>query len=401
MNADSRERLLVVAAFCLIFAFTAVDSAISPMVHPLSGFFNVPLSQVLWLISACTAGIVVGVFLGPSLTNAYSVRRLTITAAWTLLVTLALFLSTRSFAIALGFRFLFGLAAGVIASVMWWITYHGVSQKSYQAMVTVLMASRPVAIAIGVPIASLIAGKSSWHLPYWLFAVLIFGSALFLFPSLRFEEPEKKPFSWQLLWQDYAKTFRLPYAKSYYLGLTINRCCYFGFYSFAGIWFFRHYGLSTATIGSLLLLVGLGEALVNFFVPTMLKWFGHERLFTGSLVASGVLFAAFISGRLPLPLALLLVTLFVILDRIYGMAMIIAIPQVFPASDNKSIFGSLTTLVAWIGLTAISWFLGRFTDSLGLPAMEWVLFGSFVVGSSLLYWVQARTVLRAPDLATN
>ncbi len=395
-----REKLLVIASFLLVFSFSAVDSAISPMVEPLQSFFSVPSPQVLWLISTCTLGIAIGVFLGPTLTASFSNARLALISSVFLFFPLILFLLTKSFVFALLFRFFFGLGAGVIASVMWWITYYGVTEKYYPAMVTVLMASRPMAIALGVPLAGILAEKTSWQTPFGFFAGLILISALCLVPSIKKEE-KKKSFSLRKLFEDYSGAFRVPYTRLYYLGLTINRCCYFGFYSLAGIWFARHYGLSTGSIGTLLLVVGLGEALVNFLVPLLLKRFGHEKVFGFGLLASFFFLLLFIGGRFPLPLTVLFLTFFVILDRVYGMAMILMVPRMFPSSENKTIFGSLTTLAAWLGLAAISFFEGKTLERLGLPGMEAVLLLCFVVGSILLAFVQFKTVWGTPSPAID
>jgi len=64
-----REKLSVLLAFILIFAFSSVDNAVSPMVGRIAQTYGVGLEKVLWLISACTAGTVLGVFLGPWFTS--------------------------------------------------------------------------------------------------------------------------------------------------------------------------------------------------------------------------------------------------------------------------------------------------------------------------------------------
>ena len=72
-----RDRLLVVASFLLIFSFSSVDSAISLLAEELRRSFHVPIHKVLPLISFCTSGVVLGIFLGPALTAAaFSVFRL-------------------------------------------------------------------------------------------------------------------------------------------------------------------------------------------------------------------------------------------------------------------------------------------------------------------------------------
>lgn len=387
------ERLKVALSFALIFSFSSIDSAISPMVGPIHAHFNVPLDHALWLISMCTAGIVLGVLAGPALTSSFRVSRL---LAWSVAGMTAahiLFLTAPGFGPALAWRFWFGLSCGAAAAVLWWLTFHGVDQAYYPAMIVVLMSARPLATALGVPAAGVAASAFGWQAPMWLLGAAIAASGIGLCLVMPRHEGEKKPLRLGRVLGEYRDALRVPHAPAYYLGTTLNRMCYFGFYALAGIWFMQHYGLGLAQISLALFVIGLAEAAVNFLVPRMLKACGHDRTFLWSLAASGLLLPCFISGRLSLIWAVALITLFMLLDRVYSMAAVISIPKMFPITGNKTTFGSLNTLTAWLGLTAISGFEGRFTESLGLGWMQAVLMTCFAIGSVLIYRVQARTVL--------
>lgn len=387
--------LVVISSFVLIFAFCSVDSSISPMVGPIHSFYGIPLEKTLWLISYCTVGIVIGVFMGPALTESFKVFNLILVGVIGLVISLVIFLLVRDFYLSLVFRFIFGLSTGVIASTMWWITYYGVSEKYYQAMVAVLMSARPLAVAIGVPFSGIVATKFQWQTPFWTFVGLILIGGLMLLFSATFRENEKKKITLKKIFKEYANAFSVPFSLPYYLGYVFNRMCYFGFYSMAGIWFIRNYGLSLEKISYALLLVGLVEAVVNLFIPKLIRVFGHKPLFTASITLSAFVFYAFIGGWLPLKAAVIMITIFVCLDRIYCMAAIITIPYMFPSAGNKTTFGSLNTLTAWIGLTFISWFEGEFIDAFGLAVIGHILFICFVAGSAMLYYVQYKTVFRS------
>ncbi|MCX5795206.1 MAG: MFS transporter [Elusimicrobia bacterium] len=391
-----RDRLTVAFSFALIFSFSSIDSAISPLVGPIHSYFRVPLDQALWLISSATAGIVLGVLAGPALTSSLRVARVLAAGTAGLVAAHALFLLTGSFSAALVLRFLFGLSCGMVASVLWWLTFHGVDKAYYPAMIVVLMSARPLATAIGVPAVGLAASRLDWRAPLWALGGLIALSGAGLCRVMHEPPGAKRPLRLGRLVGEYAEALRVPFAGAYYAGLTINRMCYFGFYALSGIWFIRHYGLGLEAISLALLVIGLAEAMVNFLVPRMIKAWGHDRLFTGSLVLSGLLLPLFLSGRLPLAWAVAAVTLFMLLDRVYSMAAVITIPRMFPVTGNKTTFGSLNTLTAWLGLTLISGFEGRFTESLGIAAVQWVLGACFVAGSALLYWVQKQTVRGRP-----
>ena len=171
---------------------------------------------------------------------------------------------------------------------------------------------------------------------------------------------------------------------------------YFGFYAFCGLWFDHHYGLDLKSLSLALLIIGLAEAAVNFSTGRVLKAFGHRTTFLVSLGLSGVLLPLFLFGRPGLEVAVALIALFMLLDRVYSMALVISIPQMFPSPGDRTAFGSLNTLTAWGAMMLISWFQGQFLKPLGMAGIEAFLVLCFFAGSAMLYHVQERTVFSAP-----
>ncbi|HNW43955.1 MAG TPA: MFS transporter [Elusimicrobiales bacterium] len=391
----NREKLAIVFSFIFIFAFNSIDNAIAPLVKPISETFLVPAGKALWLISICTGGTVLALLLGPAILSFFRARRLLLCALATMTAAQGLFALTGSFGAALFFRAVSGFAAGIVATIMWRLTFHGVSKENFPHMIAVLMSARPLATAIGVPLAGLMAWKMSWQTPVWAIAALttLSGFALYLFfPENADGVSEQKTG----IIAPYAKALSVPHAAFYYCGVTINRMAYFGFYAFCGIWFDRHYGLNIKSISVALLIIGLAEALINFSTAKIIKRFGHKPTFLASLGVSTVLLPLFIFGKLPLPAAVALITVFMLLDRIYSMALVISIPQMFPSTGDKTAFGSLNTLTAWGAMMLISGFQGKFLGPLGMPGIEAFIVLCFLAGSAMLYAVQQRTVFAAP-----
>ena len=75
------------------------------------------------------------------------------------------------------------------------------------------------------------------------------------------------------------KALAVPHAITYYVGSTINRMAYFGFYSLCGLWFPYHYKLDLKEVSLALLIIGLADCLINFFTNSIMKRFGHRPLF--------------------------------------------------------------------------------------------------------------------------
>lgn len=404
MSLRSKELLAVVFSFILIFAFNSIDNAIAPLVSPIGNFFGVSEEKALWFISVCTGGTVTALIFGPAVLQYVKARTLLF---WTLIVLASsqvLFALCPNFAGAMVFRFLSGAAAGLVASVMWQLTFHGVSKRSFPAMIAVLMSARPLATAIGVPLAGILAWDTYWQLPIWIIAGLtaVSGVLLYIFypqesnadsAGGKAEEPARKG-----IVTPYVSALSVPYALPYYIGSTINRMAYFGFYSFCGIWFFHHYQLNIRDISYALLVIGLTEALINFSTGKIIAKCGHKPTFLVSIILSGILLPIFIYGELPLKAAVAAISVFMLLDRVYSMALVISIPKMFPSTGDKTAFGSLNTLTAWGAMTVISWFQGQFLGSWGMRAMETSIIVCFFAGLIALCWIQKKTIFdRAAD----
>ncbi|MDD4005062.1 MAG: MFS transporter [Elusimicrobiaceae bacterium] len=381
---------VVCASFTLIFGFSAVDHAISPLVESFSVFYGEPLNRVLWLISTCTAGIVCGILAGPALLKAGGPDRLARAGAALLVVPLAFFLLGGRFHGALAARFLFGLGAGMTSTVMWWLTYEGVPRRYYTAMVTVLMAARPMAVAAGVPLAGYIAYRANWRWAFAVFLVLIIAGGLVLLAALADKKTEPAPLRLAGFFSAYRAVLAEPNAILYYGGLMLTRICYFGFYSMLGIWMIKYYGLDVSGITLQLTYIGMAETLVNFIIPPVLGM-GRRKVFDASVLLSAVLFIAMVYGALPLWGSVLLIAGFVMFDRVYTMAGVMAIPEIFPALTDKTATGNMVTLTSWIGLAVISAAEGAFLSLERVPAMATALVACLLVGLACLYRVQPKT----------
>ena len=394
------QLFLVILSFILIFAFNSIDNSIACLIGPLSEDFKVSPQRALWLISFCTGGTVVGLILGPALVASWDRRCFLAGCVLLLALSQMALVVCPNFLWALGCRALAGVAAGLIASIMWRLTFHDISKNYYAAMLAVLMSARPLATALGVPAAGLMTYQWNWHWPVTVIALLAASSGLILawyYPrnpeEVEATPPSPKPQeSWLARFLNpYRQALTAPYAWTYYLGSTVNRMAYFGFYSLCGLWFPYHYGLDLAKISLALLIIGLADCLINFATNSIIKRLGHRFTYLSALILSLVILPLFIYGGLNLDWAIAAIALFMTLDRIYSMALVISIPQMFPSIGEKTAFGSLNTLTAWGAMTVISGIQGTFTPLWGMTAMEHLLLTCFIIGSLAITYVQYKT----------
>lgn len=391
----NREKAAIISSFILIFAFNAIDNAISPLVKPISSAFGVSEASALLLISVCSGATAAALLLGPAILSLSRAKKLLLCTVIAMSAAQIIFVLTSSFQAALFFRALAGFTAGIIATLMWRITFHGVSKENFPAMIAVLMSARPLATAIGVPLAGMLAWKINWQTPMWIIAAITCASGIllyFFFPE-KADLPDEGKKEGGII-RPYIKALSVPYALSYYISITVNRMAYFGFYSFCGIWFYNHYGMNIKDISLALLVIGLAEAAINFSTSSIIKIFGQKRTLLASTGISALLLPLFIYGHFPIGITVAMIAAFMLLDRVYSMALIITIPQMFPSTGDKTAFGSLNTLTAWGAMMLIAWFQSRFTDVLGIHAMETAIIICFFTSIAVLIRIQYKTVLK-------
>ena len=371
------------------------------MTGELSETFSIAIERVPVLISFCTAGTVCGLIIGPAILKRVSAGKLLLASTLFLGLSQLLFTSSHTLCAGVIWRFVGGVSSGLVASVMWHLTFHDIAKKYFQAMVAVLMSSRPLAVALGVPIAGLLAGYTHWQIPMICLALLCLASGLGLFSIYpkSSESEERSSINNLSLLYPYKKALQAPYALTYYLGTTINRMSYFGFYTFCGLWFIKHYNLELSQISLSLFFIGLGECLVNFFTGTIIKKWGHRLTFVSSVIISSVILPLYIYGKQPLNIAIALIAIFMILDRIYSMVLIVSIPDMFNFQGDKTALGSLNTLTAWGAMTLISALQSQFTELWGITNIENLLIICFLLGTALVSFVQIKTTFKLKKLS--
>ncbi len=382
---------LVIAAFVIVFAFSTVDHAISPMVEVLKSAFGVDQEKALWFITACTAGILAGLFTGPFFIRSYKAWPVSAASAAMMAAGLGGFIGTGDFCVGLVFRFIFGLGAGFVSTVLWWLAYESIDKKFYTPMITVLTASRPMAVAAGVPLVLYGSSFCGWQTAFGAAGILIVLAMIFFIWASPKYEKQTVALNFSSAAGVYADMLRTPFLKTFFAAMFINRLCYFGFYSMLGIWFIDRYGFSTEGLAKPLMIIGICETAINFIVPFLMKA-GPKKLFYVSVAGNSLFFVLFIWGILPVWWAVFMIGLFAMTDRIYNMLLLIFIPDIFKNAQDRTVIGSTVTLVSWGSLAVISWLEGALLSKTGISAFSFMLTAALIIGIILYIKVLKRTV---------
>lgn len=385
---------IILFSMLIVFAYASADNAVSPLVTVFHNFYHVPEATVLYLISSCTFGIVLGTFIGPAFLERFTAPKVLVFSAIILSLSTIVFIRTNVFLSAVFFRFIFGFCCGLLNCIIWWVTFHGVSKKTMSLMIVMVVASRPIAMALGIPLVGIITSFASWQIAYTALIGLLLlstGALYLLFQDKQNENRQDDKQKISLL-KTYREIFKLPYSRKFYFGLLLNSFCYFGFYAFAGIWFLNHYDLNFLRTSFLFLLLGGIEVSASFIAAWAFKNFSYRTLFLTTSLSTVFLFPLFIYGYFSLTISVVIIMLFILTNRAVVFAMIRSLPIMFSSQKNKTPLGALVTLSMWTGFALVSGIQGKLIPHLGVNFVGTILFFALIFGVILMLIAQKKMV---------
>lgn len=377
----------------IVFAYCSADNAVSPLVSIFHLHFKVSEAAVLYLIASCTFGIVVGSLIGPVLVAKYTARKLMLFATLILALATIVFFSINSFPVAIISRLIFGICSGLLAAVIWWITFHGVTGKGIDIMLAVALTARPVAMSLGIPLVGLITAMTNWQIAYAFLVVILLVATFGLYCILEQPQNSKLQPPTSLL-IEYRDVFSLTHSINYYLGMTLNSIGYFGFYSLAGIWFSQHYHLSFLQIATMFLFIGGAEVIINFISPVIFRTFAFKQTIIIVCLGIPITYALFIYAQFSLYLALSFIILFIMLNRALVYACLRTLPVMFSTHQNKTTLGSLVTLSLWLGFAIASGLQGKLLANFSIQVVETMLLGMLILGTMLIFITQKQGLFK-------
>lgn len=400
----SKDFVLVVISFLTIFIFVTIDNVISPLIEIFHQYYSVSMPEVLRLVSSCTFGIVLGTFCGPIIIRHFKIFKTYLLTVVSFAIFLLLFLYLQNFNLALVARFFLGISSGLFASCFWWITFHGVSSKpSKDAMISVMIAARPVAISLGVPLLVATAlPPSSWQLGFLGYGiVLVLINFYFLKMIIKkniFPHSSPPPSSVSFssgnrdlknnLFEDYFLAIRSKNFSAFYGAAFLTSIAYFGFYSISGYWFLSAFDLGTSFLSALFLYVGAGEVLATFLAPFLNRKFSTSATSTTVLclttIVVGLLsYVLFASNYFSLWITVVGISIFLISNRVYVFLMMSKVPSLFPDHPNKSTLASLITLISWLAFAFVSYLQSYMAQIFTLRIIGFFMFGCLLIGFML------------------
>ncbi|SDK93334.1 Predicted arabinose efflux permease, MFS family [Arthrobacter sp. ov407] len=146
-------------------------------------------------VSVYAIGSIVGAIPIISATMGWSRRRLLVAALTGYVVTSLVVAVSPSFALTLGARFVAGIFAGVLWGIIAGIAGRLVSADQRGRGLTIALAGTPIALAIGTPAGTLLAGLIGWRFTFVamaVFAAALIGWVLVVLPALPGQEKSER-----------------------------------------------------------------------------------------------------------------------------------------------------------------------------------------------------------------
>jgi predicted MFS family arabinose efflux permease len=211
-----------------IFCMTTSEFMVAGMMNTLAGEFGVSVSQVGYLITAFSAGMVVG---GPLLTAAL----LNMPRKKAFIMLTCVFLAGQllgaiagSYEVMMASRIIAGVASSAAFGVSISISASLVEENQRGRAVSIIFGGLMIATVLGTPAATWVADAYGWRFSFWAVAILVLLSgvtALRLIPVLSRPEPtslrhEMKSFRNRKLWAAYLTSFLI-------IGATFAAFSYF------------------------------------------------------------------------------------------------------------------------------------------------------------------------------
>lgn len=211
-----------------IFCMTTSEFMVAGMMNTLAGEFGVSVSQVGYLITAFSAGMVVG---GPLLTAAL----LNMPRKKAFIMLTGVFLAGQllgaiagSYEVMMASRIIAGVASSAAFGVSISISASLVEENQRGRAVSIIFGGLMIATVLGTPAATWVADAYGWRFSFWAVAILVLLSgvtALRLIPVLSRPEPtslrhEMKSFRNRKLWAAYLTSFLI-------IGATFAAFSYF------------------------------------------------------------------------------------------------------------------------------------------------------------------------------
>ncbi|KRL12743.1 MFS transporter [Schleiferilactobacillus perolens] len=381
-----KRKRLSLLFFLVVFIIGTDTFLVSPLLPTLTRYYGITTNLSGFIVSAYALGYTLSAVIVGPISDRHDRRRILLIGMTVFAGATALGGLANTYPLMLAARFLAGLAAAFAGPQVWAAIPLLFPKDQVVKEMGYVTAGLAVAQIIGVPLGSFLAAVS-WRFPFFFVGtialLLTILSARYL-PSLNADTDQAPTAVYSQVWHN-RPVVKLLFA--YFLFQMANFC---GF-AFIGTWFAKSYSLAISLIGSLMLVIGIGQFIGSLLSSRLVHWLTLPKAFA-------LEFLLFIAGYIVLPIApsawlatLILAFIYLIGGAIFPLFMSTLQEQ---AGETRGTIASLANAAMYLG-EAISGGIGGFliANFTGFYGIAWFTAAGALV-AALLYGAQGyfRTV---------
>ena len=381
-----KRKRLSLLFFLVVFIIGTDTFLVSPLLPTLTRYYGITTNLSGFIVSAYALGYTLSAVIVGPISDRHDRRRILLIGMTVFAGATALGGLANTYPLMLAARFLAGLAAAFAGPQVWAAIPLLFPKDQVVKEMGYVTAGLAVAQIIGVPLGSFLAAVS-WRFPFFFVGtialLLTILSARYL-PSLNADTYQAPTAVYSQVWHN-RPVVKLLFA--YFLFQMANFC---GF-AFIGTWFTKSYSLAISLIGSLMLVIGIGQFIGSLLSSRLVHWLTLSKAFA-------LEFLLFIAGYIVLPIApsawlatLILAFIYLIGGAIFPLFMSTLQEQ---AGETRGTIASLANAAMYLG-EAISGGIGGFliANFTGFYGIAWFTAAGALV-AALLYGAQRyfRTV---------
>ncbi|MEE8824246.1 bicyclomycin resistance protein [Lentilactobacillus sunkii] len=366
--------------FLIMFIIGTDTFLVSPLLPTLTQYYGITTSASGFIVSAYALGYTLSAIVVGPISDRHDRRHILLIGMIIFAGATALGGLANTFPMMLAARFLAGLAAAFAGPQIWAAVPLLFPKEQVVKVMGYVSAGLAVAQIIGVPLGSFLAAVS-WRFPFFFVgttALILTLISAHNLPSLNTPEDHTPTAVYRQVWHN------RPVVKlllAYFLFQMANFC---GF-AFIGTWFAKSYGLSVSLIGSLMLVIGIGQFAGSLLSGRFVNWLTLPKAFA-------LEFLLFIIGYVILPIAsaawlatLILAFIYLIGGAIFPLFMTTLQDQ---AGNTRGTIAALSNAAMYLG-EAVSGGIGGFliANFTGFYGIAWFTAAGVLV-AGLLYAAQ-------------
>ncbi|QVI38638.1 MFS transporter [Lacticaseibacillus casei] len=301
-----KERRLSLLFFLVMFVIGTDTFLVSPLLPTLTRYYGISTSLSGLIVSAYAVGYMLSALLIGPVSDRHDRKRILVIGLIVFTLATAGCGLANTFPLMLVTRFIAGIAAATAGPQIWAAIPVLFPKCQVVKVMGYATAGLAVAQIVGVPLGSYLA-VISWRFPFFFVGTIALILTLLVarfMPSLN-EVRTAQPKS-SIYGQLFQNKPVLKLLGAYLLFQTAN----FTGFAFIGTWFAKSFGLSVGTIGSFILVIGVGQFVGSLIGTRLVTWLGQPHAFL-------LEFLLFISGYVVLPLASSALVATIILALIY------------------------------------------------------------------------------------